>query len=98
MTTPIIHSLNPSPKARFMSDGANIARHKSMVDSEHFIAACDAALLQVQLLWVQQITEPNNAMAVGLKVQGAMEFISCLKLLVETPPAPMPKIVDNLRT
>lgn len=80
-----------------MSAGENIARHKTLVDSEHFIAATDAALLHVQELWIQQITEPNTAMAVGLKVQGAHEFLKCLKLLVETPQVPMPKIVDNLR-
>lgn len=92
-------SPNLSPKGRFMLAAENVTRHKSMVDSDHFTLACDAALLQVQGLWVQQITEPNTAMAVGLKLQGAMEFIQALKLLAETPRLPTPQLVpDNLKS
>lgn len=91
--------VNLSPKARFMLGSENISRHKSMVDSDHFTLAADAALLQVQSLWVQQITEPNTAMAVGLKLQGAMEFLQTLKLLAETPRLTNPPLVsDNLKS
>ena len=75
---------------------SNVREHKQMVDSPPFQKGIDAALLQCLALWGSQVVDGNTAMAVGFKVQGALEYLANLKLLAETPLRVMPAVVPTL--
>jgi hypothetical protein len=95
-TTPI--SVNPSPKTRFMQNGDHIVKHKQMVDSPEFQRGIDFAMLHCQSLWAAQITDGNTAMAVGLKMQGAMELAQNMKMLAESHRPQIARSNDNLNS
>jgi hypothetical protein len=75
--------LNPSPKTRFQEVESNIRDHKRMVDLPEFQKGMDYAMLEAQSRWARQVNDGQTAMAVGLKIQGALEFIQELVLLAE---------------
>lgn len=93
--------VNPSPKARFMKMAPVILnRHREMVSNDQFDLSSDFALAEL----VRQIVERSDgnqyyAMAGFLRIQGAVEYISQLKNLGETPriftPVPTPTLDHN---
>ena len=90
-------NVNPTPKARFQSAPQNITAHHAMIERDSFDKAADAALLQYCADMAQQTRDGNSAMAMGFKLQGALEYLQTLKLLEETGPTPVArKDLDNL--
>ena len=89
-------AINPTPKARFQQSGDSIAKHRNMVDLPEFTRATDFALLEYQMLLAKQTQDTQTAMAAGLKLQGALEFLTQLRLLSETAKVPTPQIVEQL--
>ena len=82
---------NLSPKVRFMQSGDSISKHRALVDSTEFQRAADFALLQYTGTLAQQTTNANESMAMGLKIQGAHEFLQTMRLLAAAPlPAKLP--------
>lgn len=79
---------NATPKARFLESGDNITKHRKMVDSGEFQRACDFAMLQYTGGISGEITDGTTAMAVGLKLLGAQQFLQVLRNLSEAPKAP----------
>ena len=86
-------SRNPTPKQRFCSTTMAVSAHRTMVDSDAFTRGCDFAMLQYQLMVAGQITDANAAAAVGMKLQGAIEFMTVLRNLADSAP-PAPRKVD----
>lgn len=86
---------NAHAKARFMESNVRISNHREMIGSEAFEKGSDAALLHYIDI-IAKSNNPNEAMAIGLKIQGATEFLQTFKLLAETPKLPSPVITDNL--
>jgi len=82
-----------------MQSQDNITKHRAMVDTREFERAADFALMQYQARLAITLDE-NNPQAVNasaLKMKGAIEFLSELRMLGETPkPVPMPARADNL--
>jgi len=74
---------NPSPKARFQSSGSQVSNHRQLVDSQPFIQGADFAMLEYQRLLAMRSTDQYSAMATGLKLQGALEFLQQLRMLAE---------------
>lgn len=93
---PTPHVLNPSPKTRFQALPGSVGKHKALVDSDTFQIGADFALLHVTAQWAMQVSDPQSAMAVGQKIQGAHEFLQAFKLLAETAPKPTIAATDNL--
>lgn len=90
-------NVNPSPKARFQSVAQNITAHRAMLERDSFDKATDAAMLQYSADLATQNRDGNCAMAMGFKLQGAMEFLQTLKLLAEVGQAPAKRVdTDNL--
>lgn len=91
---------NPSAKARFMASPDNITKHREMVDSREFERAIDFGLMQYQqrlAFTLADETNSNAAAAAALKMKGAMEFVTELRMLGEAPrPIPTPARGDNL--
>lgn len=81
---------NPTPKARFLQTASNITQHRQMVDSAPFIRAIDFALLHYQTMLGDQTRDAQTAMASGTKLQGALEFVTQLRMLSETQ-TPIPR-------
>jgi hypothetical protein len=96
--SPAPRPLNPSPKTRFMESGLNISNHKKLVDSPEFQVGADYAMLQYQVKVTSQITNPDSAVAAGLKMLGALEFLETLKLLSESPRRAPLVTSDNLNS
>lgn len=89
--------VNPSPKARYLSDATVVRRHKELTQSGIFQHAVDMALLQFQVELSQQKVDGVGAAANHFKVTGALEFVNLLKGLAETPlRMPARKDRDNL--
>jgi len=74
---------NPTPKARFQSSGVHVSDHRKLVDSPEFIQGADFAMLEYQRLLAMRSTDQYSAMATGLKLQGALEFLQQLRMLAE---------------
>ena len=77
---------NASPKARFTEVESHVREHKALVESDEFIRGADTALLQAQQMWSDQVKDGNTAMVAGVKLQGALEFLTQFKLLAESAP------------
>jgi len=79
--------INPSPKSRFMKMAPVIlTRHRDMVSSDQFDLSSDFALAEM----VRKLVENSDgnqyySMAAFLRIQGAVEYLSQLKNLAETP-------------
>lgn len=71
-----------------------IGEHRQMVDSPAFTRACDMAMLQLQQNVTGTITNGDGAGAAGLRMQGAIEFLSILRNLSETT-TPLPRRPDD---
>jgi hypothetical protein len=93
-----IPSINPTPKARYIQEASQV-KHRELVHSQAFQAASDFALLEYQRLVTEQIRDQGSAMAAGLKIQGAIEFMGILRTLAEEPPriVPLPAKALNPR-
>lgn len=74
---------NPTPKVRYQSSAIVVGQHRMLVDSESFIHATDFAMLEYQRKLVMQSIDQYAAMATGLKLQGALEFLQQLRMLAE---------------
>jgi len=89
---------NPTPKQRFQALGNKaMGDHRQMVDSSAFNIAVDMALLQYQRESTATIVDGNGAGSVGLRLQGAQEFINVLRNLSETYTLPINRPQDNLK-
>lgn len=91
-----METTTPSPKARFLESADNISKHRSMVDSKEFQRACDFAMLQFSASVCQEIQDGNTAMAVGMKLLGANQFMQVLRNLSEVPKGPTNIITPRL--
>lgn len=81
---------NPQPKIRFQASGDNVSKHRDLMDSPEYQRAIDFGLLQYVAAVSQGITDGNTAMAAGFKILGAVELLSTVRMLSETP---MPVVV-----
>lgn len=79
-----------------MQSADNISKHKHLVDLPELQRGLDFALMHLQGMWCEQVKDQTSAMAVGLKLQGVLEFIQTFKLLAETAPKSNLVVVDNL--
>lgn len=97
-TKPTAPPFNPNrpPKQRFRENAQWVGQHRQMVDSDPFTRAIDMALLQYQANITTTINDGNGAGAVGLKLQGAQEFINVLRNLSEEPTPLARRPDDNL--
>lgn len=90
-------NLNPSPKTRFRESGDNISKHKALLEMREFDRAIDYAFMQYQADLAARCADANGAMAMGLKLCGAHEFVQTLRTLTEVAKVlPVPQD-DNLR-
>lgn len=95
-------SFNPSPKTVFLQSGTSVSAHRQMVDSQAFIRAKDAAIIEYSRYLVSQmpaVDAPNFVVAsaaIANKLEGMHEFLTVMIGLSETPPPPTPRVVDNL--
>ncbi len=90
-------AITPSstPKQRYLA--ANKPSHRKLVDQDAFDAAADAVLLEYNRKLCED-TDSSNAAMVGLKMQGAHEFLKEFRTFAEdAPPRPQPQRTDNLR-
>lgn len=55
------------------------------MDSHQFQIGSDYAMLEYQRLLVMQIRDQASAMAIGLKMQGAAEFLNLFQTLADKP-------------
>lgn len=81
-----------TPRERFLADAPAVRYHRSMVDGDAFCESADAVMLEY-LRKLARDAEPANAAVVGLKQQGAQEFLDLFKSFTEppkAPPAPLP--------
>jgi len=76
---------NPTPKLHFQQSGTRISNHRAMVTSDAFNSGANFALLEYQRVLTGQIRDGNTAMAAGLKMQGALEFLDTLRQLADAP-------------
>lgn len=90
---PIRH---PTPRQRFLMNGAFLKEHHNLVDSIAFERGCDYALLQYQRQISENITDANGAGAAGLKMKGVMEFLAVFRSLADTSLPPQRRPDDNL--
>lgn len=74
---------NLFPKARFQQSPDNITKHRVMVDSREFERGTDFAFLQYCMLLGASVKTQEAAFSAGLKLAGAVEFLSTLKMLGE---------------
>lgn len=95
MATPV--SPNPSPRVRFQAIPNAITQHKALLEKPEFDRAADYALMEYNRLTAEQVRDGNSAMAMGFKLQGALEYLQTLKTLAEAAPVMMArKDLDNL--
>lgn len=88
---------NPSPSARFRESGNNIGRHRDMVVSHEFQRAADFGMLEYAAQLTLATKDANEAMAAGLKLRGAYEFLQIMRNLGESPRMAPPRVItDNL--
>lgn len=96
---PAPYNPNKSPKERFVEMSQWVGEHRQMVDSQAFTRGCDMALLQYQRQLSASISHEglnsgNLAASAGLRMQGAMEFLSILRNISEVP-SPAPRRSDD---
>lgn len=85
-------TINPTPKQRFQASTTRISNHREMIASDTFSIAADFALMEYQMFLSQELSNnPNAAGIAGLKMNGAVEFLTMLKLLGEMTPKVAPK-------
>lgn len=89
---------NPSPKARFLSVKANVARHRELWENPQLQYSMDTALNQYQAMLTKGMgSDMGAAASVGLRMLGAQEFCTIFKLLAEEPLADhKPAVTTNL--
>lgn len=99
MTQPNTPLANPTPAQRFRQSPDSISKHRDMVDSTTYQRSIDFGIEQYAINLSQQVQDGNSAMAVGFKLQGAIEIILTMRNLSETPPQPklvtVPKLDHN---
>jgi hypothetical protein len=90
--------VNASPKARFQESSQNVKEHKDLLEKNAFSKSADFAMLQYQFEQAASggVKDGNTAMMVGLKLQGAVEFLQTFKLLAETEKALPPRTTPAL--
>lgn len=77
---------NPTPREQFRESGDNVTKHRNLVDSPEFNRAVHYALLEYQTLLVAQAKDGNSSMAVGFRLQGALELMGVMRNLAEPAP------------
>jgi hypothetical protein len=75
-----------------------LTRHRDMVSSDQFDLSSDFALAEMTRSLVESRENGNQyyAMAAFLRLQGAVEYLSQLKNLAETPKLPTPATAATL--
>lgn len=83
---------NPTPRAEFQANSANIQRHAKLLDNSHFQYALQTALAEYARDLTTGISESDfNAQAAAhLKLRGAQRFVDLLLNLAE--PQIRPKV------
>lgn len=80
-----------------MESADNVSKHRALVDSRQFERGADFAMLEYTSQLAQQTDSQYAAMAGGLKMQGALEFLAIFKKLAEAPvTAPKLTLSSNL--
>jgi hypothetical protein len=85
-----------SPRQQFQQNAAFLHAHREFVGSDAFSRSINAALLQQQIEWGQQVKDQGTAMMVGIKIQAVQEFLMTLKTLAEVPKLSVTRPNDNL--
>lgn len=80
---------NPSPKGRFVTGPALVTAHRKLWEDPQLQMSLDFAMLQYQASLTENMpTDTVSAASVGLRMKGAMEFLTVFRLLAETPNLP----------
>ena len=89
-------TINPTPKHRFQTNAIFMSKHREFLISEEFIRGIDTAMLQYQTELSQKVGDQYSAMAMGLRLLGAQEFVNKLWELAHIPEKRISKLSDNL--
>lgn len=94
---PAVNIVNHTPKQRFMTDLKSVSAHRDLIATTAFESGSHFAMLEYMAQLAQRANDGNTAAAMGLKLQGALEFLGIMRNLGEVPkfPAPAPR-TDNL--
>lgn len=94
-----VQSENLMPRDRFQLSGTKLSAHRDLITREDFRLAIDTALLQYQVELAANCKDQYSAMAMGLRLLGANEFVSVLRKLADKPvPVNVTPISDNLKS
>jgi hypothetical protein len=85
-----------SPKVRFLEQKPFVTSHQDVVLSAPFLAAADAALLQL-ISDLPDTTDPTMAAAAYHRILGARQYLRMLETVADSPkPLPPKRSLDNL--
>lgn len=84
-----------TPKSRFLEDKPRASKHRDMVVSSSYLAAAEAALLQV-VDDMAESTDPAVAIAGYHRILGARKYMKAFAELAETPQVPQRQPDFNL--
>jgi hypothetical protein len=87
---------NPTPKERLMEIPNAIAKHRDLVSSNEFIRGADFTMLQYGMILSNQTTNTDSAVVSGLKMQGAIEFLTVFRMIAEPIQMPKPTVMEGL--
>lgn len=93
MNTPSV--TNRTPKERFMQSGTRVSNHRNMASSDGFQESADCAMLEYTGRLASH-SAPNEAGVMGLKLQGAHEFLQIFRNLGENQIAPTIALAPTL--
>jgi hypothetical protein len=88
--------VNPSPGQTFRSNPTWINQHRELIVSDAFLRATDYGFREYASLLAKANDSGNAAMAMGFKIQGALEFLKELRKISETPRETAPVKPDQL--
>jgi len=74
-----------NPRMRFQQIPQNVSQHRDMIAGSIFDKSADAALAQYSADLAMQNKDQMSAMAMGLKITGALEFLQQFKNLGVLP-------------
>jgi hypothetical protein len=86
--------LNPTPKAKFQSEEANVKAHHALLESPAFEYAEQVAMLQFSRSLAKELETSGNpqltGMVNGFKLLGVQQFMAEFRMLAEKGTAPQP--------
>lgn len=79
-----------------MESAQSITKHRDMVSSNEFQRGADFAMLQYNMILSNQTANADSAMLSGMKLQGAIEFLTVFRMIAEPIQMPKPQVMENL--